>query len=61
MRGTRGMRCALAVLLILALSVGWGAALAATPAEQRLDLQLYDIGQSRGRWKSVFHSEGDYV
>ena len=30
MRGTRGMRCALAVLLILALSVGWGAALAAT-------------------------------
>lgn len=30
MSGTRGMRCALAVLLILALSVGWGAALAAT-------------------------------
>ncbi len=30
MRGTRGMRCALAVLLILALSVSWGAALAAT-------------------------------
>ena len=30
MRGTRGMRCALAVLLILALSVVWGAALAAT-------------------------------
>ncbi len=42
MRGTRGMRCALAVLLILALSIGWGAALAATQRSSEL-ISAYTI------------------
>ena len=47
MRDTRGMRCALAVLLILALSLGWGAALAAIQRSSDL-VSLYKITSSVG-------------
>jgi len=54
MRGTRGMRCALAVLLILALSVGWGAALAATRRSSDLIFNYTITGRAGDDGKVYF-------
>lgn len=57
MRGTRGMRCALAVLLILALSVGWGAALAATRRSSDLISNYTITGRAGDDGKVYFTAE----
>ena len=54
MRGTRGMRCALAVLLILALSLGWGAALAATQRSSDLIVTYTITRGTEGNGKVYF-------
>lgn len=57
MRGTRGMRCALAVLLILALSVGWGAALAATRRSSDLIFNYRVTGRAGEDGKVYFTAD----